>query len=298
MKNFKQKVINTWGKKGENWLIQLEAIIEALKNYWNLQNIQVVDNLSYNYVALAIQANKTPVALKITCDKKLFSDEYKALQHFAGQGAIKLLDIQPEYNALLLEQAVPGNLLKTFSLLMLKDKTNIYASIVNSLSNYSLIPADFTHVSQWCEAIDRIKDKRIDKCFVKKARQLKNFLLISAKNEYLCHGDLHLENIIQQNTKWLAIDPKGIIGEMAFEAAAFDLITQDELQDAKTVPQKIINQVTDLAAALDLNYDRLLAWIFLRIMISAQWFIEDKSDPREMLILAQHVYALLIKQNI
>lgn len=126
-----------------------------------------------------------------------------------------------------------------------------------------------------------------------KAKQLKLNLLNSLKNEYLCHGDLHLENIIQNRNEWLAIDPKGIIGEMAFEAAAFDLLSNDELSDSSTTELKIVNRVKQLSTALDIDPNRLLQWIFLRIIISAQWFVEDNGDPSRVLKLAQHVYPLL-----
>lgn len=115
----------------------------------------------------------------------------------------------------------------------------------------------------------------------------------SAKNEYLCHSDLHLENIIQYGDKWLSIDPKGIIGEMAFEAAAFDLIDKSEWSQLETIKDKVINRVNLLASALDIDKDRLLAWIFLRVIISAQWFIEDNGNPDEMLTLASTVFPLV-----
>ena len=36
--------------------------------------------------------------------------------------------------------------------------------------------------------------------------------------------------------------------------------------------------------------DRLRAWVFLRVIISAQWFIEDNGNPDEMLRLASVLY--------
>jgi streptomycin 6-kinase len=122
-------------------------------------------------------------------------------------------------------------------------------------------------------------------------------LLSTAQQEYLCHGDLHLENILQHGSHWLAIDPKGIIGEMAFEAAAFDCLSPDELKDSQQVTSKIIDRVEKLAITLRIDFNRLLAWIFLRTIISAQWFIEDKGEPNESLderlTLAKHVYPIL-----
>lgn len=140
--------------------------------------------------------------------------------------------------------------------------------------------------------MDRISDPRIDKHFIKQ-QQLKEKLLNTVQDEYLCHGDLHLENIIQHGSNWLAIDPKGIMGEMAFEAAAFDILRPAEIKNNSTLSLIILDRVANLATALNIDFNRLLGWIFLRIIISAQWFIEDKANPSNSLVLAKQVYPLL-----
>lgn len=48
-----------------------------------------------------------------------------------------------------------------------------------------------------------------------------------------------------------------------------------------------------LSNALEINVERLLSWIFVRAIISAQWFIEDGGDPSEALQLTAYVYPLL-----
>lgn len=290
---FKQKVLNTWGKKGENWLTELPSIIESLALYWKLNNIKPVDNMSYNYVAFAIQANKTPVVIKISCDEQLISDEYQALRYFDGCGAIRVLDFNQQHHALLLEQANPGESLNNYTALNIEDKIQIYAHIVQLLSSRPSVTHGYKHIRLWCKAIDKINDHRIEHRFVEMALTLREDLLHSQPYEYVCHGDLHLENIIQQGNQWLACDPKGIIGEVAFEAAAFDLLERNELLETPGIQSKLIHRINQLATALNLPFERLLSWIFLRAIISAQWFIEDKGDPSSALLLASLLYPLL-----
>lgn len=292
MSILERNVINIWGQQGQAWINQLPEIIRLLSECWSLTDIKPVKNMSYNYVALTNQQNKRPVVLKISCDKNLIADEYKALKHFNGRGAIKVIDINKNHNALLLEQASPGSLLKEQHPRDIKDTIRIYAAVIRELANHKQPDTQYIHAGKWCEAIDRIDDERITSQFIKKAKELKEFLLSSAKKEYLCHGDLHLENIIQHGNKWLSIDPKGIIGEMAFEAAAFDLI-ESEWAESDTIQDEIINRVHLLASALDIDKDRLLAWFFLRVIISAQWFIEDNGNPDEMLNLASYIFPII-----
>ncbi|MDQ8039108.1 MAG: aminoglycoside phosphotransferase family protein [Rickettsiella sp.] len=208
-----------------------------------------------------------------------------------------MLDINLECNALLLQQAIPGHCLKKHHPHKMAETIQIYSEVVQALTTQKVNENSTTHVNQWCNAVDRITDSLIEKRFVAKAKQLRSALLNAAQSEYLCHGDLHLENILQHGSHWLAIDPKGIIGDTTFEAAAFDLLSPDELKDSQHVTSEIIDRVEKLAITLRIDFNRLLAWIFLRTIISAQWFIEDKGEPNESLdqrlTLAKHVYPIL-----
>ena len=293
MDKFIDNVINTWGDAGEIWLIQLPDIIEQAAEKWGLNGILAYPNLNYNFVAEATQ-NKQPVTLKISQDKLLITDEYKALHHFAGNGAVKVLAHDSDTNSLLLQQARPGGNLKTYNTPKIIDKIAIYANVVNNIAKLQITePEKYTHVSKWCEAIDRINIDKIPAKFITTAKLLTDKLINSSNNEYLCHGDLHLENIIQNGNTWLAIDPKGIIGEKAFEIAAFDLLSDEELEKNVNLSKRIIARSHSLASQFAIEPQRLLSWTFLRLIIAAQWFIEDNSDPVKPLNIAAQIHPFI-----
>lgn len=296
MSTLEKNVINVWGDTGREWLKNLPNIIAELSAHWKLTDMTPVENMSYNYVALAKQHHNTPVVLKFSCDKALIEDECRALTHFNGVGSIRVIDRVTNYNALLLEQAIPGYLLKANHPKNIKNTIETYAGAIKALASKPIPKTECTHVEKWCQAIDRITDPRISLKYIDKANELKTYLLSSTGNEYLCHGDLHLENIIRHGDSWLSIDPKGIIGEMAFEAAAFDLLDKSDWNEPETIPDKINQRLSLLASNLEIPADRLRAWIFLRAIISAQWFIEDNGNPDEMLKLASALYPHLRKR--
>lgn len=296
MNKLKNNIENSFGEKGKSWLNALPSIVKALSTHWSLSNITPVDNMSWNYVAFAMQEDSYPVVLKISCTQELIVDEYRSLRHFNGRGAINVLAMNEQYHALLLERAIPGDLLKDQYKYNVKSTINTFSQVVKTLASQNRIDAKFSHVGKWCEAIDRVKIGSIASHLVSKAQELKIKLLNTAKDEYVCHGDLHLENIIKQGVNWLAIDPKGIVGEMTFEAAAFNLLNQEERHDTTgSLSLKIIERIDFLSTALEIDRDRLIAWIFLRVIISVQWFIEDNGDESYMLALAYHLYPLLPK---
>lgn len=290
----KKKIINLLGSKGKTWLNNLPVMIEKLSMIWSLTDITPVNNMSWNYVATARMNNKNLVVLKISSDPQLIADEYQTLQYWQGHGAIRVIDYHSVYHAVLLERAMPGTSLKEYNTENSEKTIEIYADVVKKIADKPL-PKDqhYKHVSDWLKALDRITDLRIKPDFVACARALRLQLLKTTTHEYLCHGDLHLDNIIQQDFHWLAIDPKGIIGEMAFEAAAFDLIDQNKTSKHSDIQALILEQITSLAQYLSLDRKRLLAWVFLKIILSAQWHIEDNGDPSNMLAMAEYVYPLL-----
>lgn len=295
MKSLNNNVINVWGTQGNSWFNRLPDIVAQLTQHWQLSHVTPVANMSYNYVAKATQNNTIPIVLKISCDKNLINDEYRALNYFKGKGSIRALDIYSDLNALLLEQAIPGHHLKEHPTRYISDTIKIYANAVKALESPPRALHEFIHVEKWCEAIDTINDKRIKSQYVDKAKALREFLLSTAKKEYLCHGDLHSENIIRHEDKWVSIDPKGIIAEMAFEAAAFDLVDDSEWNKPETITNTINQRLDALVKNLEIDEKRLLGWVFLRVIISAQWFIEDNGNPKKMLNLAPALYSLLSK---
>jgi streptomycin 6-kinase len=99
--------------------------------------------------------------------------------------------------------------------------------------------------------------------------------------------------VIHHQEQWIVIDPKGIIGEVAFEAAAFDLLSDHELKNADKISELILSRTKLLSDALHIEQTRLLYWIFLRTVISAQWFVEDGGDLSKMFAIATHLYHLV-----
>lgn len=287
MNNLQKNII--YGEYGKNWLLKLDQIIERLKKKWFLKDIMPIKNLTYNYVVKALNKKNVPIIVKICCDKKVFNDELKTLQFFDGKGAVKLYDYNSEYNALLLQQAIPGITLKSLYPNKLEFVMNAFLSVNEKLHNRTISNKNnFNSVKSWLEAIDKNKSNKIPDHLVKKAIQLKDHLLNTSQKEKLLHGDLHLENILQNQNGWIAIDPKGIIGEKEFEIAAFDFIAKNELVNASS--SLIIERIEKIADKADLSSKRIKDWTFVRLIMSAVWFIEDKGDPSNAIRLAELLY--------
>lgn len=280
MQKLTQNIIGIFGKKGKIWLDHLPLFVEQLRIRWNLSQLVPVDNMTYNYVVKAITNDNRRVVLKIGCDVKSIEHERLALKHFDGNGSIKLMDDDKEYHALLLQQAVPGISLKSFYPAQADFVIDRYAETTKKLHAKPLPDNHhFAHIRDWLTAIDSVESGQIPENLLKKALRLKKELLESPGRQVVLHGDLHHDNILNDGNDWLAIDPKGIIGEPEFEAAAFDFIHSAETIHALDVQKLFGGRAALLAQKSNLSLQRIKDWVFVRLILAAAWSIEDKSDP-------------------
>lgn len=290
----RKNIINKSGQRGQIWINNLPRVVSQLCSLWSLSETQPVSNMSWHYVATALHYKREPVVLKIGFDNDVVHSEYHALQYMRSEGIIEVLDYSQEFHAILMKQAIPGTTLND-SPISPDKKMEIYAGILKNIADVPCHEKSFEDSKSWFAAIDSIDNVRIPPEIVQKARHIRDDLFARKTNRYLCHGDLHMDNIIDAGDKWVAIDPKGVLGVSGFEAAAFDLcptaeiikISNNELSDLVIEKSRMLSDKTDIILA------DLYKWIFLRVLLSACWFIEDGGDPSPMIRLT-HVISKLV----
>ena len=110
-------------------------------------------------------------------------------------------------------------------------------------------------------------------------------LLASPQDVHVLHGDLHHGNVLDGGPRgWLAIDPKGLIGERGFD---FANIFCNPDHAAATAPGRLTRQASVVAQAAGLDRGRLLRWILAHAGLSAAWALDDGSDADPGLAVAR-----------
>lgn len=281
-------MINIFGEQGKHWIANLPSMINELAADWNLNHIVAVDNMTFNYVAKATTSTNQPVVLKLSCDEKSIANEIQALKYFDGSGSIQLIAHNEKYHALLLQQAVPGTTLKSLYPSQAEYVMDSYIETMKKLHNKRLPhKGRYRYIKDWLCAIDHLDENVCPSHLTKKAIALKNELLSSMTAEIFLHGDLHHDNILKHGNQWLAIDPKGIVGEPEFEIAAFDFMYIDELANKNNVKNIFQERVDFLAQKARLNPQRIKDWVFVRLILMAAWHVEDHGDPSWTIKLAE-----------
>ena len=101
-------------------------------------------------------------------------------------------------------------------------------------------------------------------------------LLARPQDVCVLHGDLHHGNVLDFKERgWLAIDPKGLIGERGFDFA--NILCNPDFGIA-TSPGRLAHQASVVAEAARLDRTRLLRWILAYAGLSSAWTIGEGSN--------------------
>ncbi|WP_407269977.1 aminoglycoside phosphotransferase family protein [Radiobacillus sp. PE A8.2] len=279
-KSFKEKITNTFGEQGHDWLARLETTVQNYADHWQLSLEGPVGNLSYNYVVKAKDNQGVPVILKLGIPGFDFTNEIKTVQAYHSVGCAGLLKSNPDGGAMLLEQLVPGTMLKAEvnEQVAIEQFVKVWKAIRRPIST----GLDCPTISDWAKGLKRYlanfsnEDGPIITDHIKLAYTYFKQISETSEKAELLHGDLHHQNILFSEEKgWLAIDPKGVAGDRYFDLISFLV---NELHN-KSNPKEILgNRVDALVSVLDLDRERLLKAAFAMATLYACWGIEDK-DP-------------------
>lgn len=279
---FKDRIVSIHGQSGQEWLDNIPTLQADLVARWSLRDIQPLPDLSYNYLVFGITSGNLPVVLKLGVPHPALIAEIQSLKVFDGKGAVRLIDADPLLGALLLERIIPGDDLRT----MPDDRaaTRIAAGVMKELWKTGPTTAVFPGAADWCQGFQRYLDNNQEDGplpveLVQQASKMADDLLNSSQNQLLLHGDLHHRNILKtEPNSWIAIDPQGVIGEPAFEVGALLLNPVPDLIDWPNVKEIQKQRSIILEEELNIDGERLLAWSFVRAVLSAIWSLEDGED--------------------
>lgn len=117
----------------------------------------------------------------------------------------------------------------------------------------------------------------------------------------LLHGDLHHHNVLFDFDRgWVAIDPKGVVGEIEYEIGAA-LRNPYERPDLFASPATVERRLQLFTSKLNLDFKRALAWGFAQAVLSAIWSVEDgfAVDARNpSIMLAEAIRPMLESQGV
>jgi streptomycin 6-kinase len=296
--NFAQRTIHMYGREGHTWIEALPARLETYAQRWALA-LQPPFELSYNYVAPVTRADGREAVLKLGFPHRELLSEMHALQHFAGRGIVRMLEADFEQQVFLLERIRPG-----IELVTLEDDeqaTRIAAQVMEQLWQPVDNGRPLVTVESWTAGLSKLRPYfdgttgPFAEYLVDAAEQVFAELVPYQGEKVLLHGDLHHWNILSATRRpWLALDPKGVIGEREYEVGA--LLRNPNLENFSDAELKQLQErrIDIFAELLGFDRQRMLGWGMAQAVLSAWWSVEDDGDfGQQAMRCAQMLYELM-----
>jgi streptomycin 6-kinase len=138
-------------------------------------------------------------------------------------------------------------------------------------------PPELAPLSHWFEALSPAAG--VHGGLLAQADAAARELLATPREAVVLHGDIHHGNVLDAGARgWVAVDPKGLLGERTF-----DFVNILRNPDAATAlaPGRFGRQIDVLADAGALDRHRLLKWTLAFAGLSASWHLADR-EPADL----------------
>jgi streptomycin 6-kinase len=277
---FIKTTLDLYGQTGQIWLENLPPLLAETEQRWEFKLEGGMYPLSYNFTAPGIGRDGLLVVLKAGFPNPELTCEIEALRLFGGKGAVRIFEADPDIGVFLMERLIPGEPLARVPADI--QATAHAAEVMRNL--WVPLPPEhpFPSVSDWAKGLKRLRAQfeggtgPFPTRLVEAAERLFDELIISMESPLLLHGDLHYHNILSARRRpWLAIDPKGLAGEPAYETGALLRNPMPEIARRRELQRFLERRARQLSEELDLDLERVLGWGTAQALLSAWWSYED-----------------------
>jgi streptomycin 6-kinase len=279
------------GGGGQEWLDSIPALAARAVERWDLVLGEPFETGMAAWTAPASTAAGAAVVLKLSYPHPEARDEAAALAAWRGAGAVEVLDADGDDWALLLPRLRPGSTLRD-ERLPPAEHLAIGADLLRRMAAVPVPEGEpFQGLVEVADRLAVIAAERVERLLpsapipvdaglCRHAVDLLRTLPGDAARHGLAHGDLNPGNILRHDdaagaeddrgARWLAIDPKPVHGDLAWDP--WPLLTQvgdwtTAVPGAASLAERtrLVADVTGLDAA------RIAAWCVARGVESGLW---------------------------
>jgi streptomycin 6-kinase len=268
-----------FGEAGRAWSAALPDVAADYLRRWDLRLDGPPQHGVVGLVLPVLRVDDTPAVLKLQPIDDESSGEAAALRAWDGDGAVRLLADDPVTGTLLLERLAVDR-----SLADLPDEmkaTQIIAELLARLSSHAAPPhlrrlSDIaaTMIADTPQAVRSLADAGEARLVRRWADAVSE--VVGEAGDQLLHWDLHYENVLAADREpWLAIDPKPLAGDPAFELLPALHNRWEEIVASGDPARAVLRRFDLMVEMLGLGRDRAVAWSLARVLQNALWDVKD-----------------------
>jgi streptomycin 6-kinase len=277
-----------FGAAGRAWIAALPDLAAASLRRWDL-TLDGPERCGAVALVLPVRrADGTPAVLKLQPVDDETRGEPAALRAWRGRGAVRLLEHDPGTGTMLLQRLDAGRTLGAVpdDLEALRVLTELMAGLhavtpPPGLRLLGDVAADL--LRRVPPALARSDDPAglLRTCAEVVAD------LLDDPGDRLLHWDLHYDNVLAtpgDPDRWLAIDPKPLVGDPGFDLLAALHNRWDDVVGTGDVPRAVRRRFDLMTEILGLDRQRAAAWTLARVLENELWAAESgvpawSSDP-------------------
>ncbi|MGI5191902.1 aminoglycoside phosphotransferase family protein [Promicromonospora sp. CA-289599] len=269
----RQRALDWYGDRGRTWVDALPATVSGLAEAWDLHPAGApFTGGTTAYVLPLDRADGSPAVLKLDLQDAENRSEPTALRAYDGDGAVRLLEYDPDSGAMLLESARPGTALLAHQFPGLsehdaaRERFAIACDLFRRLwrtpvpaVGYPAIPRAADLLKGWAEYFDEAAGRSPD-IVEELALGVRLCGALADTDEVgIANRDNHLSNVVSSvREPWLLIDPKPVLAERAFDGGYF--LFKQQLHG----PVRGTELLHAVADGLGADLERVRAWATLQ----------------------------------
>lgn len=292
--HFTNNTICREGESGQVWIESLPGLVETFLQRWRCTPTRPVLTGAVG-VILAVRRNEgTPAVLKVSFPHPGNMFEAHAFDTWNGHGAVRLYERDDARFAMLLEQAEWQTL---------NELGDVYqaTAVTGQLARRLAVPAPpeaprlADRAEEWIQALrddsGRIRSPLSPRALDAAVATIQD--LGRKQPDTMLHGDLHFGNVVPaQREPWLVVDPKGLVGDLAFDAHTVLLRSLDSLRKADDLGSELHRRLAIFADAAEIERERAVRWAQARAAIGASrgptvddaaWEVQFREHAAELL---------------
>ncbi|NIK55372.1 streptomycin 6-kinase [Kribbella shirazensis] len=289
------KLIRNHSATAPAWLDGLPAAVERYVDEWQLTVSGEPLSGEASLILPVVRRDGTAAMLKLQSVNEESESEALALRTWHHDDVVEVLEDDPETSTLLLER------LESRSLDDMPDHVEATRILAELLGRLSAVPAPAGIRRLADVAAGMLEDApRLIPRLVDPAERALTWRLVAQVTELLpepgdrlLHWDLHYYNVLAAKRQpWLAIDPKPLAGDPAFELMPAVWNRWDDLVATGDLSRAIRDRFDLMLDVTGIARDRALGWTAGRILQNILWFTED-GDTRiedELAVVADALY--------
>ncbi|GAA6526533.1 aminoglycoside phosphotransferase family protein [Intrasporangium sp. DVR] len=268
---------------GEEWLQHLPGLLRDLLAEWELEPIgrSMSGHCSVVVPVRLLGPGRGSVGvagdavLKVSWPHPEAATEALALQTWNGHGAARLVRADPSRFALLLERLDTRDL----SSVDVDEACRVIGQLLTTLRRppHPRVPRLVDYAARQADEL-RTAPSVIPRRYLDQAAALARELVARPPaEERLLHTDLHYANVLGgRRSPWLAIDPKPMVGDPAFEVAPALWNRAEELGTGSQVRWSLRRRLEIICEHAGIDEGRARAWTIVREADNA---LEVAGDP-------------------